>query len=159
MALELIQLIGIIIAIIAGTIAIIQFIPKAIKWINSKFGSTPDESQYETGPNIKINLENCYYTVNDQPISTIHAEFLVHNRGDRNTTIYEVEMTDIVLDLMNYVLDPYFRVQVPVGPDETIRMNARYSFPGIEIEGDIDLTLMIRYTHGQYSIACTAFVV
>lgn len=118
-----------------------------------------DEAPDESGPDIEIELENCYYTVNDQPISTIQAEFLVHNRGGLSTTVYEVEVIDIVLDLMDDILDPYFRTQVPIGPGDTVRMRVSYSFPEIEIEGDIDLTLMIRYTHGEYSIACTAFAV
>jgi hypothetical protein len=127
--------------------------------INPRLARAPDEAPDESGPDIEIELENCYYTVNDQPISTIQAEFLVHNRGDLSTTVYEVEVMDIVLDLMDDILDPIFRIRVPIDPGDTVRMRASFSFPGVEMEGDIDLTLMIRYTHGQYDIACTALSV
>jgi hypothetical protein len=113
----------------------------------------------ESGPIIDIELEECYYTVTSLPNSTIYTQLLVYNRGDQSTTLYEVELTDNNLDLMKYISDPIYHVEVSIGAGESVRKRVEYSFPDIKIGGDINFILKLRFTHGEGEINCTALFV
>lgn len=107
---------------------------------------------------LEIVVKYCYHVWNDQPISTIYAEFIIHNRGEKLTTIYEVElMSTDPEEIISGIIDTKKNPMLTILPDIPKNLRVRFSYPDYEVGKDpIGLVLKISHSHKVEEIKCTS---